>query len=173
VYIEDYEGSEYQENEEPVLKVYDKPINAYQKISHFRVDLDLNKNKIYVFTKKDTANTFIRRFRYSKIIDYEYIYFDLTKIDELENLGNVFGAWQNGVGRCKKKAYFGTQINKLQDIIDDKEKVTSYNVEYEYNGEIVDLFISRDGKISTQSNLLTNKDLVNIFNYLDQELSKR
>ncbi len=170
VYIEDIEDATFEDSEEHIFKAYDRPVNAYQKIYKFKVDVDLTKNKIYVFTKKETANAFIRRFKDSKIIDYESIYFDLTKTNELDNIINVVGAWQNSEGRCKKKAYFGMHIDKLEEIEKDKEKVTSYYVEYEHNNSIVDLFISRDGRISTQSNELTNVDLINIFHYLNESI---
>lgn len=142
--------------------------NGYQEVYKFDVIIDFKTSEIFIFTKKSIARSFMRRFKEYSNFNYEYIYFDLTKIDELPELDNVWGIWENSSGRCKKKAYFGTEIHKEEGI--KKTNITSYNVEYEYDGNAVDLFIGIECRISSKSSILTNADLFKIYQHLKKGL---
>lgn len=99
----------------PDIDVYSmKEFNkGYQQIFIFNVIIDFKTNEIFLFTKKDIANSFMSRFKKSKRIEYENLEFNLDKIDLLIELENVFGAWEDvSKGRLKTKAYFGTQVHK-------------------------------------------------------------
>jgi hypothetical protein len=142
---------------------------GYQQVFIFDVIVDFKTNEIFVFTKKDIAKSFMSRFKNSKRIEYENFEFDLNKIDMLAELENVFGAWEDvSKGRLKTKAYFGTQVHKEIEV--GKDRITAYNIEYLFEDDIVDLFISRDCRISTHSSDLTNEDLLKIYYHLKEKL---
>lgn len=146
-----------------------KNANKYQPKYFFDVIIDFNNEEIYVFTKKSVANSFMKRFKKSDLLDFKHIYFDLSRIDEIVELSNVWGAWEDGVGIIKKKAYFGTEVNKSDDI--DKTKVTSYYVEYEdTKNTTIDLFIAIECRISSKSSKMTNEKLLKTYMHLKQKL---
>lgn len=143
--------------------------NGYQEVYAFDVVIDFKNAEIFVFTKKVIAIALMKRFKRNGLLDYAYIRFDLAKIDELPELDNVWGVWEDSQGRCKKKAYFGTEVHKEEGI--DHNKITSYNIEYEYDSQFIDLFISAHARISSKSSFLKNVDLFKIYSYLKTGLS--
>jgi uncharacterized protein YerC len=144
--------------------------NGYQEVFTFDVIIDFNTSEIFIFTKKSIAHSFMSRFKKSRKLDYEHIYFDLSKIDELPELDNVWGVWEDSTGRCKRKAYFGTEVHKEDGI--SKANITSYNVEFEYGNDIRDLIIAKECRISSNSSLMTNADLFKIYLRLKEGLKK-
>lgn len=145
---------------------------GYQEVYKFDAIFDFKTSEAFIFTKKTIANSFMSRFKRSSKFDFdfEHIYFDLSKIDELPELDNVWGVWEDGRGRCKRKAYFGTEVHKEAGI--KKENITSYNVEYEYDNNIIDLIIAKECRVSSNSSILTNADLRKIYLYLKAGLKK-
>ena len=110
---------------------------GYQEVYNFDVIIDFKTSEIFIFTKNKVAHSFINRLKKSKYFDYENIYFNLSRIDELPDFDNIWGAWQDSKGRCKKKAYFGIQIHKDEGV--EIKNITSFNAEYEYENNIIDL----------------------------------
>lgn len=142
---------------------------GYQQVYNFNVIIDFKTSEIFVFAKKDVAKSFMKRFKRSKRIDFDYFHFDLDKIDMVAELENVFGAWEDvSKGRLKTKAYFGTQVHKEIEV--SKDRVTSYNVEFQFKNELIDLFISRDCRISTHSSKLTNEKLLEVYYLLKDKM---
>jgi len=156
----------------PDIELYtSKEFNkGYQQVFIFDVIIDFKTSEIFVFTKKNVANSFINRFKKYGRIDYDFFQFNLDNIDMIVELENVFGAWEDvSKGRLKTKGYFGTQVHKEIEV--DKNRIKSYNIEYQIDKElIIDLFISRDCKISSHSSQLTNKKLLEIYNHLKEKL---
>ncbi|MEK6882601.1 MAG: hypothetical protein AABY22_23470 [Nanoarchaeota archaeon] len=144
--------------------------NGYQEVFKFEVIIDFKTEEIFVFTKKDVALSFMRRLRHSKNLDFELIEFDLSKIDEITELDNVWGLWEDSIGRCKKKAYFGTEVHKEEGV--DVKNITSYNVIYSYGNNSIGLIICRECRISSNYSILTNTDLFKIYQNLKRELKK-
>lgn len=143
---------------------------GYQEVFNFEMIIDFKTKEIFVFTKKYVALSFMRRLRHKKVLDFEIITFDLSKIDEIQELGDVWGVWEDSTGRCKKRAYFGTQVHKVDGV--DKPSITSYNVTYEHNDENIGLIICRDCRISSNTSIVTNTDLLKIYQNLKRELKK-
>jgi len=141
---------------------------GYQEVYTFDMIVDFNTSEIFLFTKKNVAHSFMNRLKKSKYFDYEKIYFDLSRIDELPEFDNIWGAWQDSKGRCKKKAYFGIQIHKEEGV--EIKNITSFNAEYEYENNIIDLIISKECRISSRSSIVTKADLYKIYNYLKDNL---
>ena len=118
--------------------------------------------------RKKLFRTLEQNYKKSKYFDYEKIFFDLSRIDELPEFDNIWGAWQDSKGRCKKKAYFGIQIHKEEGV--EIKNITSFNAEYEYENNIIDLIISKECRISSRSSIVTKADLYKIYNYLKDNL---
>jgi hypothetical protein len=144
--------------------------NGYQEVFKFDVIIDFKTEEIFVFTKKNVALSFMKRLRHSKNLDFEIMEFDLSKIDEITELDNVWGLWEDGTGRCKKKAYFGTEVHKEEGV--EIKNITSYNVVYVYEENSIGLIICRECRISSNSAILTNTDLFKIYKNLKVELKK-
>lgn len=146
-----------------------KKVSQYQEVYKFKVVIDFNSNEIFLFTNKKISHNFIRRFKKSKKLDYEKLFFDMNKIENIPELSDVWGIWEDCIGRCKKKAYFGTGVHRLQEL--DKEKVTSCNVKCEpTEGQEVDFVISYDCRISSNSNAVTDIDLFKMYTGLKTPL---
>jgi hypothetical protein len=144
--------------------------DGYQEIYKFNVILNYKTNEIFVFTKKDVALSFMKRLKNKGKLDFEEVDFDLSKIDEIPELDNVWGVWEDSKGRCKKKAYFGTEVHKEEGV--EKANITTYNVEYDYEGNLIDLTISKKGRVSSQSSMVTDATLMKIYAYLKKGLAK-
>lgn len=93
----------------------------------------------------------------------------MDKIENIPDLANIWGLWENSAGRCKKKAYFGTEVHKLEEV--DKEQVTSYNVNLEYDdGIVVNLSIMIDCRLSSTSKIITNNELLDTYHLVKEHL---
>jgi len=171
VYLDDIEDSFSNIPKEIItqIKKGTKNIQEYQEIHKFEVIIDFKTNEVFVFANKKIANAFMRRFKRNGLIEYKKVYFNLSKVDDIPELANIWGCWESCQGKCKKKAYFGTEVNKIEGI--KKEQVTSYNVEYEYDSDtIVDLFIAIECRISSKSSLMTNAELFRTYQELKKSL---
>ena len=147
----------------------EKVIGEYQEIYKFEVLIDFKTEEIFIFTKKKIANAFMRRFHKSSHIDYEKTFFDMQKIENIPELSNIWGLWEDCQGKCKKIAYFGTEVHTLDEV--NKKNVTSYNVEYEVDeGNVVDLFIMGDCRLSSKSRLIGNDELFATYKEIKKHL---
>jgi len=144
--------------------------NGYQEVFKFEILIDFKEEEIFVFVKKNVALSFMRRLKHKEILNFDIKTFDLTKIEDIQELSNVWGVWEDSTGKCKKKAYFGTQVHKVDGV--KKEDITSYNVIYEYEEENIGLIICRECRISSNSSIVTNTDLFKIYQNLKIELKK-
>ncbi len=144
-------------------------VNSYQAIDTFDVAIDFKSEEIFVFINKRIANNFMKRFKKSGLLNYEKIYFNMEKIDNIPDLSNIWGVWENSTGRCKKKAYFGTEVHKHEEV--DKKEVTSYNVNLEYDdGVVVNFSIMIDCRISSTSKRITNDGLLDAYHLVKEHL---
>lgn len=84
--------------------------NGYQEVYKFEVIIDFKTEEIFVFTKKHIALSFMKRLRNSKKLDFEIMEFDLSKIDEITELNNVWGLWED----ARKKHILGQKCIKLK-----------------------------------------------------------
>jgi len=137
---------------------------GYQEIYEFPFIINLSEMEGYIFAKKDIANSFQKRLRKEGIMDLKNLKIDLAKLDDLPETCNIWGIWEDGIGRCKKKALFGVEVNKENQ--HDKEKATAYNLEYDFGDETIDLVISSTGGISSRSKQITEDDLLTIYKKL-------
>ena len=152
-----------------VIQKGEKVIGEYQEIYKFDVLIDFKTEEIFIFTKKKIANSLMRRFHKSGHIDYEKTFFDMQKIENIPELLNIWGLWEDCQGKCKKKAYFGTAVHTLDEL--NKKNVTSYNVEYEIEeGNVVDLFIMGDCRLSSKSKLIGNDELFDTYKEIKKHL---
>lgn len=142
--------------------------SGYQEIYLFRVLLDFKNKECFVFTKKSIASSFMERAKKAGFFNYEDIKFDLAKIKEIPEVSNVWGAWENSIGKCKRKAYFGTAINELDEV--DKSQITSYNINYEHENATVDLCITNDARISSNSTIIQEFQLRQIYSSVKDTL---
>ena len=94
----------------------EKIIEEYQEIYKFDVLIDFKMEEIFVFTKKKIANSFMKRFQKSGHIDYEKVFFDMQKIENIPELSSIWGLWEDCHGKCKKIAYFGTEVHTLDGV---------------------------------------------------------
>lgn len=142
--------------------------NGYQIAYYFDVIIDFKQNELFVFTKKDIAKQFVKRFENNGAFKIEHRDFNLEKIDELPELDNVFALWEDvSKGRVKKKAYFGTQVHKEGDV--ELDKITSYNIEYKSGEKLIhDLFIAKDCRIGSQSSQINDKKLIDIYYHIKE-----
>ena len=144
-------------------------VKEYQEIYHFDVLIDFKTEEIFVFIKKKIARSFMSRMHSNGFFGYSTLYFDLQKIENITELLDIWGSWEDCNGKCKKKAYFGTEVNTLDEL--NKQNVTSYNVEYECeNDQIIDLFIMADCRLSSRSRLIGNAELIKIYQKLKDNL---
>jgi len=143
---------------------------GYQEIQKFEAMIDFKANEIFMSAKKEDAHLFITRLLNCGLLEYEQCSFDLSKVDEITEIPNVWGAWETSSGNCKKRAYFGVDINHLDDI--DNKRVTSYNVNYNYGDFTIDLCITADGRISSKATIVNTTDLTKIYYKLKAHLMK-
>ncbi|WP_440946935.1 hypothetical protein ACSAZL_01165 [Methanosarcina sp. T3] len=144
-------------------------VNQYQPMDEFDVVIDLGSEEIFVFVNKKIANVFMKRFKKSKYLTFEKIYFNMRNIKNIPDLADIWGLWENSTGRCKKKAFFGTNVHEHEEV--NMDNVTSYNVNYEYDGEtIVNFFIMIDCRLSSTSKRITNAELFETYNVVKNSL---
>lgn len=146
-----------------------KIVGEYQEIYKFNVIIDFVSNEIFVFTKKKIAASFMKRFKKEGLLDFKRLYFDMNKIENVPELSDIWGLWEDCQGKCSKRAYFGTGVHTLDEL--NKSNVTTYNVEYELDdGNIVDLFIMCDCRLSSRSRLINNDELLDTYQEIKKHL---
>lgn len=151
------------------LPVKNTTVDEYQEIHHFNVIIDFDNEEIYVFVNKDISRSFVKRFIKSNRITAKKMSFNMDNIENIPELTNIWGLWEESTGRCKKKAYFGTEVHREEGI--NKQKVTSYNVTYELDDENnMHLLIMRDCRLSSNSGLIEEDDLLDIYFEIKNEL---
>lgn len=144
-------------------------VNQYQPMDEFEVVIDLRSEEIFVFINKKIANNFIKRFKKSGYLNLEKIYFNMRNIKNIPDLADVWGLWENSTGRVSKKAFFGTNVHEHEEV--NMDNVTSYNVNYEYDGEtIVNFFIMIDCRLSSTSKRITNAELFETYQVVKNNL---
>lgn len=171
IYLDDLEDTFFGLNSDDIekIKTGTKILDEYQEIYKFDVVIDLNTKEIFVFTKKNVAHSFMRRFKKSGLINYEKMLFDMSNIENVPELSNIWGLWEDCNGRCTKKAYFGTEVHRLEGL--DKKNVSTYNVKYEVDdGNIVDFFIMVDCRLSSRSRIINNGELFETYQEIKTHL---
>ncbi len=142
---------------------------GYQIIREFNVLVNQKAKLVYVFSKKDDAKIFMMRLKNNLDIDYEPVELDLSKIDEIPEIIDEYGAWVNDSGNVMKHGHFGHKVKKYME--GNEHNVTSYNVVYDYGDEInIYLVISKEGRISSQSKFVKEAVLLKIFGHLKEKL---
>lgn len=145
--------------------------HGYQEVYRFPLVLDFKAREVYVFTIKDTAHAFMRRFRKTGRIEYAPLHFDLKKIEEAEQVKNVVGAWASNLGRVKTMAFYGTEVHR--DLQVKQREVKCFNVHYtlgDDDEEPVDLYIGAECSLSSRSQRVKDRDLVEIYECLKDAL---
>jgi hypothetical protein len=143
--------------------------NGYQKIKTFDFWINENFTILYIFAPKQVVETFIKRLRKEGCMVCSDLSFDFSKLGELENLDSAWGVWEDSKGTIKRMAKFGKGI---ESEIEDYGSITTFYIDYDYNGDIVQLILGLDGRISTRRDL-NQKDIFNIYNNISNTLLKR
>jgi hypothetical protein len=155
-----------QENTSLGLKGTTEVTGGFQEIYEFHIIVDLQEMEAYIFSKKDIANSFQKRLRKEGILNLKNVKINLSKLEDIPEASNIWGIWEDGVGRCKKQALFGVEVNKENQ--HNKLKATSYNLEYDFGEEEIDLIITSTGGLSSRSKQITEDDLLTIYKKLKQ-----
>lgn len=150
VYWEDMEHPEIRE------------IKRYQKILSFNFCIKTDFSEIRVFSAKEEANLLLRRLHREKFLQCKPIKFDFKKIGELKDMESAWGVWEDHDGVERKRARFGKGINSILEER-DYEKITTVYMDYTYGGETVQLIISVDGRVSSNSKSIKETDLTIIY----------
>lgn len=167
VYKWDYlENSELDNSDKINAVITDK---GYQSIRDFNLLIDLNDKLLYIFGGKDDAKILIKRLKQNEIIEAEPYVLDLSKINLIPEIIDEWGVWLNDVGDSVKKALFSTRVKKL--IEEEEQKyVTTYNVSYNYADIRINLIISKEGRVSTNSKGVSNSALKKIFDNIKDKI---
>lgn len=136
-------------------------IKEYQKKQTFELIVDYDAKIMYVLTSKDTAIEFLKRIKREQRADFSLKKFDFKKIKELEKLDSAWGIWRDGEGRIRREASFG---QGLEEDIETFEKVTTIYMDYEYGGQFIQIILTKEGRISTNSKDIEDKDMIILFN---------
>jgi len=142
---------------------------GYQKIKIFDFLINENCTILYTFAPKQVVETFIKRLRKEGFMVCSDLPFDFSKIGELENLDSAWGVWEDSKGTIKRIAKFGKGI---ESEIEDYSSITTFYIDYNYNGNPIQLILGLDGRISTQRDI-KQKDIFNIYNDISGTLLKR
>lgn len=140
--------------------------HGYQKIKKFDFRICKNFEYMYIFTPKKIADQFIKRLVKEKYIHYSEIHFNFSKVQELDKLNVAWGVWKNSKGIIKRIAEFGKGITFE---IEDYSEITTFYIDYNYRGNIVQLILSLECRISTQNNL-KNSDMIILYNEIKNTL---
>lgn len=150
IYWEDIEHPEVRE------------IKHYQRVLNFNFCIKTDHSEIRIFSAREEADLLIRRLRREKYLQCKSIKFDFIKIEELKDMESAWGVWEDHEGVERKRARFGKGINSVLDE-HDYEKITTVYMDYNYNGEKVQLVVSVDGRISSNSKSIKELDLAIIY----------
>ncbi len=171
IYIDDIEETYSGLTHEQIANIGTgtKTVDEYQEIHHFNAVIDFENEEIYLFTNKETAKSLMKRFKRFGIIHAKRMFFNMDNIENIPELTNIWGLWEDSTGRCKKKAYFGTEVHREEGI--DTKKVTSYNVTYELDDETnLHLLIMRDCRLSSNSGNIGEEELLDIYFEIKKQL---
>lgn len=142
---------------------------GYQRIETFTIWISKDKKRVIVFAKKDLAELFLRKLKRSNYLEASSDKFDFSKISELDNMDCAWGVWEDSKGVVKRIAKFG---KGLDSEIDDFSVITTFYIDYEYGGNIIQLILSKDGRMYTSNNNLTKLDFEIIYNEIYKILKK-
>lgn len=140
---------------------------GYQEIEFFKFRLNDSFTKIYIFASKRLAEPFQKRLEKMKCLKGANITFNFSKLKELPNFVSGYGLWKNSQGIVKKAGEFG---HGIETTIDDFSVITTFYIDYMYNGRQVQLILNRDGRVSTNNNL-ESEDLLTLFNEIEKSLT--
>lgn len=141
---------------------------GYQEIYRFRVVLDFKKREILAYYATEVVESFMRRLRNNGKLEFQELQFDMSRIAEMPNALNVYATWMDSLGRVRKKALFGTGVDR--EPRKATENVTSYYMEYRYGERTIDLFVAADGRIGSRSAGLRDADAVAIYREFEEGL---
>ena len=161
------------ENFEEGYKFFDE----FQEEQVFDIVFDDSFNYLYLFANKHTSNQFIKRLRDEEKIIADSVSFDFSLIKGLgDKLISAWGYWETGQGDIRRMAGFGIDVNES---IKDFDKVTTLYIDYKLfldesneDFEEIQLTLSKEGRISTQSKYVDQKEILNIFKELYLILKK-
>lgn len=144
--------------------------NKYQEIDRFKFWLDSNYNRIFVFAPKATAKSFLNRLKMSNFLKFTKVEFDFHNLGIVDNIEEPWGFWKDSEGKINRVANFGQGLHEVLEE-EDYEDITSFHVDYNYDSEIIQVIISRDGRLSSNSKI-TSEDLYLIFEDISGALVK-
>lgn len=144
--------------------------DRYQEIENFEVWIDSNFSRMYVFAKKNVAKSFLNRLKMSNFLSYDKIKFDFRKLGLVDNIDEPWGFWKDSEGKINRVANFGQGLHEVLEK-EDYEDITSFHVDYAYNSEIVQIIISKNGRISSNSSI-NFEDLYRIFVDMESTMIK-
>lgn len=138
--------------------------NKYQEIEKFEFWIDSNFDRIFIFAPKATAKSFLNRLKISNLLKFNKIKFDFRLLGMIEEIEEPWGFWKDSEGKINRVANFGQGLDEVLEE-EDYENITSFHVDYNYNSEIVQIIISREGRLSSNSKI-DSEDLYLIFQKL-------
>lgn len=144
---------------------------GWQIVSRFNILIDIEEKLLYIFANKKEANLLVYRLRKEEKLNLNKYYLDLKKINSIKEISEKWGAWIEDSLEATKKGLFGNIKVK------ENENVKSYNVSYEYEfdneKQKIDLNISSEGRISSNSKLVTENVIKEIFDDLRKIIKLR
>ncbi|TFH46966.1 MAG: hypothetical protein E4G94_01210 [ANME-2 cluster archaeon] len=141
---------------------------GYSKIKLFKFMVDLDGDFIYIFAPKKTAKHFVKRIVKEKKMLFSNVKFDFSRITELENLNAAWGIWMDSKGAIRKIAEFGKDVTtELSE--EEYFLITTFYIDYLYKGNVVQLTLNVEGRISTLNNL-NNQDMIFLYNEIKENL---
>jgi len=139
---------------------------GYQQINEFKIRLDEKKSNLYIFSNKKTAKTFLTRLKNAEVMEFSNILFDFSRIEELDNLDSAWGSWEDSNGIIRRTGKFGKGLNA---VIEDYSNITTLFIDYVFNRTIIQLILSREGRIYASKDL-SNDELLRLFNEISDVL---
>ena len=140
--------------------------DGYQQIKKFKIRMDKNKSKLYIFSNKKTAKTFLNRLKNAEVMEFSNILFDFSRMEELNNLDSAWGIWEDSSGIIRRIGMFGKGINA---VIDDYSKITTLFIDYVFNKTVIQLILSLEGRIYARTDL-SHDELLRLFNEISEVL---
>lgn len=141
---------------------------GYSKIKHFKIMVDFNCDFIYILAPKKTAKHFVNRMKKEKKMLFSNIQFDFSRITELENLNAAWGIWMDSTGALRKIAEFGKDVT-TEISEEEYSLITTFYIDYLYKGNVVQLTLNVEGRISTLNNL-NDYDMIFLYNEIKEKL---
>jgi hypothetical protein len=145
---------------------YREWITGYQEIDTFDVKIEVQTSRMYIFAPKPVTDVFTTRLKKAGYISFSKLFFNFSKIGELSNLESVWGLWEDSTGVIRRTAKFGKGINT---VIKDYTNITTLDIDYRYQDELMQLTLMSEGRIYTNKNL-TQKDLSFIYDDISKTL---